>query len=67
MNCDIEKIIKSLDPNKAHDDDVIKIGRLKICGFSISKPLQLMFRSCFKNNEVRKANVLVHKKVDKNH
>ena len=46
-----EKSIKSLDPNHAHGNDMISSYMLKICGNSISKPLQLMFRSCIKNGE----------------
>lgn len=48
---DNEKSIKSLDPNHAHGNDMISSYMLKICGNSISKPLQLMFRSCIKNGE----------------
>lgn len=50
---DNEKSIKSLDPNHAHGNDMISSYMLKICGNSISKPLQLMFRSCIKNGEFR--------------
>lgn len=48
---DNEKSIKNLDPNHAHGNDMISSYMLKICGNSISKPLQLMFRSCIKNGE----------------
>ena len=40
---DIGKIIKSLDPNKAHGHDMMSIPMLKICGDSIYKPLHLIF------------------------
>ena len=46
---DIAKIIQNLDPNKAHGHDMIIIRMLKICGNSIYKPLQLIFRSCIDN------------------
>ena len=67
---DIAKIIQKLDPNKAHGHDMISICMLKICGNSIYKPLQLIFRSCIKNGKFpsqwRKANVVpVHKKGNK--
>ena len=35
----IGSIIKNLDPNKAHEHDVIKIRILKLCGNSINEPL----------------------------
>ena len=36
---DIIKIIKSLDPNKAHRHDKISIQMIKLCASSIGKPL----------------------------
>ena len=36
---DIYKIIKNLDPNKAHGHDMISIRMIKLCGISICKPL----------------------------
>ena len=39
----IEKIIISLNPNKAHGHDNISIRMLKICGNTICKPLELIF------------------------
>ena len=47
---DIAKIIHNLDPNKAHGHD-ISICMLEICGNSIYKPLQLIFRSCIENGK----------------
>ena len=41
----IAKIIKNLNPNKAHGFDMISIRKLKICGNSILKPLELIFKS----------------------
>ena len=35
---DIEKVIQSLDPNKAHEHDMVSIRMFKICGKSIIKP-----------------------------
>ena len=34
---DIYKIIKNLDPNKAHGHDMISIRMIKLCGISICK------------------------------
>ena len=41
---DIAKIIQNLDPNKAHGHDNIRIHMLKICGSSIYKPLEMIFK-----------------------
>ena len=65
---DIAGIIRELDPNKAHGHDMISIRMLKICGESISKPLEIIFKSCIEKgqfpNEWKKANaVTVHEKV----
>ena len=67
---DIRKIIQNLNPNKAHGFDMISIRMLQICGASICKPLDIIFRSCIKTGEFpaewKKANVIpVHKKGDK--
>ena len=43
---DIARIIRDLDPNKAHGHDMISIRMLKICGETISKPLEIIFKSC---------------------
>ena len=40
----IEKIIVGLNPNKAHGHDNISIRMLKICGNTICKPLELIFK-----------------------
>ena len=47
---------------------MISIRMLKICGKSISKPLEIVFKSCIEKgqfpNESKKVNVVpVHKKV----
>ena len=65
---DIAKIIKNVNPNKAHGFDMISIRTLKICGDSILKPLELIFKSCIESGkfpiEWKKANVVpVHKKI----
>ena len=45
-NEDIHKIIKNLDPNKARGHKMISIGMLKLCGFSLCKPLEIIFQNC---------------------
>ena len=63
---DIVKIIKNLNPNKAHGFDMISIRMLKMYGDSILKPSELIFKSCLENGKLsivwKKANVPVHKK-----
>ena len=59
--------IKKLDRNKAHEHDMISIRMLKLCGDSIWKPLEIIFKNCLKvgifPNEWKKANVVPsHKK-----
>ena len=66
---DTAKIIRDLEPNKAHGH-MISIRILKICGESISKPLEIIFKSYIGKGEFssewKKANVVpVHKKGDK--
>ena len=66
----IEKIIKNLDPNKSHGHDMLSIRMLKLCGESIYKPFNLIFKSCLKTgqfpSEWKKVNVApVFKKGDK--
>ena len=59
---DILKIIRNLNPNKAHGHDMIRIRMLKIYDESICKPLGIIFRSCLQNgkfpSEWKKANVV---------
>ena len=66
---DIEKVIQSLDPNKAHGHDMISIRMLKICGKSIIKPPLVIYKKCLEKgclpNEWKKANIVpAHKKND---
>ena len=51
----ILKVIRKLDPNKAHGQDKISIGLIKLSVKAISKPLYMNFtswleRSVFPNN-----------------
>ena len=41
---DIPKILENLDVNKAHGHDKISIRMLQLCGNSICKPLELIFK-----------------------
>ena len=43
---DIGEIIKGLHPNNGDGHDIISIRRLKLCGGSIYKSLQLILRAC---------------------
>ena len=48
---DIEKIFKNLDPNKAHGHDMLSIRMLKLCGESIYKPLNIIFKFCLETGQ----------------
>ena len=54
---DNAKIIKNLNPNKAHGFDMISIRILKICGDSVLKSLELIFNP-FMHNVVKWPNIL---------
>ena len=67
---DITKVIENLDPNKAHGHDNVSIRMLKICGSSIYKPLEMIFKQCIETSvfpsEWKKVNIVpIHKKGDK--
>ena len=47
----ILKIIRNLDPNKAHGHDVISIRMVKLCDASLCKPLELIFKSCLESGK----------------
>ena len=38
--------INNLDPNKAHRHDMPSIRMIKLCGYSIWKPLLIIFNDC---------------------
>ena len=66
----IEKIIVSLNPNKAHGHDNISIRMLKICGNTICKPVELIFKQALATgvflSEWKKGNIVpFYKKGDK--
>ena len=70
VNNDILKIVQSLITNKAHVHDKIIIQMLKLCGDSLCRPLEQIFKDCLVNgilpSDWKKGNiVLVHKKNDK--
>ena len=47
---DILKVIRNLEPNKAHGHDEISIPMLQICDKTICKPLYLIFSSCMESD-----------------
>ena len=59
---DIYKIIKNLDPNKAHGHDMISNRMIKLCGIFLCKPLEIIFQNCLRlgkfPSEWKKANVV---------
>ena len=64
---DILEIIQNLDSEKAHGGNRISIRMLKICGPSICKPFETIFKLCLESGifppEWKKANVVpIHKK-----
>ena len=68
-NDDIDRFIKSLDPNKAHGHDGISICMLTLCATSISKPLQILYKNCLDKESFpqtwKKANIVsIYKKGD---
>ena len=65
------KIIKNLNPNKAHGHDKISIKMIQICGDSIIPPLKMILESAIKlsvfPDSWKKGNIIpVHKKESKN-
>ena len=69
-NDDIAKIIKNLNPNKAHGFYMMSIRMIEICSDSILKPLELTFKLYLENRKFpmdwEKANVIpVHKRNNK--
>ena len=48
---DVPNIIKNIDSNKSHGHDNITIRTLKICGVSICKPLEIIFRTCLNHGK----------------
>ena len=47
----ILKKIKNLDPNKSDGHDILSIRIFKLCGESIYKPLNLIFKSCLETGQ----------------
>ena len=48
---DIYKIIKNLEPNKAHGHNMISICMIKLCCISLCKPLEIIFQNCLGSGE----------------
>ena len=55
-------IINNLNPNKTHGHDEISIRMLKICGDSICRPLNIVFKTCLRTGNFplgwKKANIV---------
>ena len=67
----ILRIIRNLNPNKAHGWDEISVRMIKMCDSSLIKPLKLIFQNCLRHGIFpetwKRANVVpVHKKNEKN-
>ena len=67
----LSKIIKELNPNKAHGQDNISIKMIQMCGESIITPLMLIIESSINSGQFpdswKLGNVIpVHKKESKN-
>ena len=67
----ILKIIRSLNPNKAHGWDEISVRMIKLCDSAFVVPLKIIFMSCLRDGTFpdiwKHANVVpVHKKNEKN-
>ena len=67
----LSRIIKHLNPNKAHGHDNISIKMIQICGDSIIPPLKRIFESAIRSSHFpdawKKGNIIpVHKKGSKN-
>ena len=67
---DIGKIIQNLNPNKANGHDNISIRMLKICGSTIYRPLEIIFKEALSTglfpSEWKKGSIVpIHKKGDK--
>ena len=67
---EILKIIRALNPQKAHGYDDISIRMIKICDKSLLKPLIILFKNSTKSSQYpdiwKRSNIIpVHKKNDK--
>ena len=72
---DVGKIIENLNPNKAHGHDNISIRMLKICGSTIYRPLEIIFKEALSTglfpsglfpSEWKRGNIVpINKKGDK--
>ena len=67
---EILKIVRALNPHKAHGYDDIFIRMIKICDKSLLKPLMILFKISTKSSHYpdiwKRSNIIpVHKKNDK--
>ena len=44
---EILKLINGLNPHKAHGHDGISIRMVKLCNLTITKPLLIIYKTCF--------------------
>ena len=51
LNDNILKIIRKLDPNRAHARNMISIRMIKNCDDSICKPLKLISETCLESGK----------------
>ena len=66
----VGKIIQNLNPNKAHGYDNISVRMLKICGSTIYRSLEIIFKEALSTglfpSEWKKGNIVpIHKNCDK--
>ena len=62
---DIKSTINKLDPNKMHGHDMISIRMIKLCGGSIYKPLEILFKPRYFSSRIEKISLVpVYKKGD---
>ena len=67
---EIFKVIRALNPHKAHGYDDISIRMIKVCDKSLLKPLIILFKNSTKSSHYpdiwKRSNIIsVHKKNDK--
>ena len=48
---DFLKTVRSVDPNKAHEHDMISIRMIKIWDTSICRPIKLILQSCLEKGK----------------
>ena len=64
----MSKLFNGLNPHKAHGHDGISLPMVKLCNFTITKPLSVIYKNCLKQGvflyDWKKGNIiLVHQKT----